>query len=160
MINLLTMLVTFLATGDLTITSTAFTANAMIPAKYTCQGQSTSPALHIAGLPSGTRSVAIIVHDPDAPRAGGFTHWVVCNIDPAPDVDAGFKGGSEGLNGTGKPGYIGPCPPSGIHHYHFMVYALDLKLKLDKSPDKAQLEKAMEGHILAKGELVGLYQKS
>jgi len=106
-----------------------------------------------------TKSLAIIVHDPDAAHPGGFTHWVAFNIDPAQDIPEGFQGGVQALNGCGKAGYTGPCPPSGTHHYHFMVYALDTKPDLPAQTDKAGLEKAMEGHILAAGDLVGLYKK-
>ena len=145
--------------ASLTISSPAFNADAMIPAKFTCEGASVSPALRVGGLPSGTQSLAIIVHDPDAPMTGGFTHWVAFNIDPVQDIPEGFKGGVQAMNGAGKAGYMGPCPPSGVHHYHFRVYALDTRLALSGSAGKAELEKAMHGHILAQGDLVGLYQK-
>ncbi|HTR28720.1 MAG TPA: YbhB/YbcL family Raf kinase inhibitor-like protein [Puia sp.] len=153
-------IISFFMYATLTITSPAFDANAMIPVKFTCEGASVSPALHIGKLPSQTKSLAIIVHDPDANRPGGFTHWVVFNIDPAADIPEGFKGGVQAMNGAGKPGYMGPCPPSGTHHYHFMVYALDTRLRIGDDSRKADLEKAMEGHILAQGELVGLYKKT
>jgi Raf kinase inhibitor-like YbhB/YbcL family protein len=139
------------------ISSPDFTAGGMIPTRFSCKGASTSPRLHISGYPATTKSLAIICHDPDAPKSGGFTHWVVWNIDPAPDIPAGFTGGEQGLNGDGKTGYTGPCPPSGTHHYHFYVYALDTRLVLHKSSSKAELEKGMEGHILANGDLVGLF---
>ena len=149
----------FVANGGLTISSTGFAANGNIPTKYTCEGNSISPALHIDGIPPSAQSLAIIVHDPDAPMAGGFTHWVAWNISPASDIPENFKGGEQGLNGAGKKGYFGPCPPSGTHHYHFMVYALDTKLKLDKNTNKKELEEAMKGHILLQGDLIGLYKK-
>jgi Raf kinase inhibitor-like YbhB/YbcL family protein len=145
--------------ATLTVSSPDFGANAMIPAKFTCEGASTSPALHLGEYPSQTKSLAIIVNDPDAPMSGGFTHWVAFNIDPTQDIPQNFKGGVQGLNGAKKAGYIGPCPPSGTHHYHFMVYALDQRLELGSNTDKAELEKAMQGHILAQGDLVGLYKK-
>ena len=145
---------------SLTVSSPDFQANAMIPAYFTCEGAGTSPALHIAGVPSGTKTLAIILHDPDAPHPGGFTHWVTWNIEPTlTDIARNFKGGVQGSNGAGNPGYTGPCPPTGVHHYHFMVYALDTKLAIDPASDKAALEKAMQGHILAQSDLVGLYQK-
>jgi Raf kinase inhibitor-like YbhB/YbcL family protein len=146
--------------ATLTVSSPAFGANTMIPAKYTCEGASVSPALHLGEFPAQTKSLAIIVHDPDASRPGGFTHWVAFDIDPVQDIAEGFKGGVQATNGAGKTGYIGPCPPTGVHHYHFMVYALDTRLGLAASTDKAALEKAMEGHILAQGDLVGLYKKA
>jgi Raf kinase inhibitor-like YbhB/YbcL family protein len=144
----------------LAVSSPAFGPNTMIPTKYTCQGASISPALHIGEFPAGTKTLAIILHDPDASRPGGFTHWVVFNIDPTADIPEGYKGGVQALNGAGKAGYVGPCPPSGVHHYHFMVYALDTRLDLSAQSGKAELEKAMQGHILAQGDLVGLYQKT
>lgn len=152
-------LISFLIYTTLTVSSPAFGANSMIPTKYTCQGASVSPALHIGEFPSQTKFLAIIVHDPDAGHEGGFTHWVAFNIDPMNDIPEGFKGGVQAMNGAGKTGYMGPCPPSGTHHYHFMVYALNAKLNIDAKAGKADLEKAMEGHILAKGDLVGLYEK-
>ena len=145
----------------LKITSTSFANNGSIPSKYSCEGEEVSPPLLISDIPSGTKSLAIILHDPDAPREGGFTHWVVWNIDPGNNnIPENFKGAQQGLNGAGQPGYKGMCPPSGTHHYHFMVYALDTKLDIDKKTDKAGLEKSMQGHILAQGDLVGLYKKT
>ena len=152
--------ISFLLYATLTVSSPAFGANTMIPAKYTCEGTSINPALDLGEFPSQTKSLAIIVHDPDAPHPGGFTHWVVWNIDPMQNIPENYRGGVQGLNGSGKAGYTGPCPPSGTHHYHFMVYALDTRLDLDPKSGKAELEKAMQGHILARGELVGLYHKS
>ena len=144
----------------LKITSTSFTNNGSIPAKYSCEGGEASPPLTIDGIPSGTKSLAIILHDPDAAMSGGFTHWVVWNIDPENNkLPENFKGAQQGLNGAGQPGYKGMCPPSGTHHYHFMVYALDTKLDLDAKTNKASLEKNIQGHILAQGDLVGLYKK-
>jgi Raf kinase inhibitor-like YbhB/YbcL family protein len=145
----------------LKITSASFANNGSIPSKYSCEGEEASPPLLISDIPSGTKSLAIILHDPDAPREGGFTHWVVWNIDPGNNnIPENFKGAQQGLNGAGQPGYKGMCPPSGTHHYHFMVYALDTKLDIDKKTDKAGLEKSMQGHILAQGDLVGLYKKT
>jgi Raf kinase inhibitor-like YbhB/YbcL family protein len=145
----------------LKVSSTAFVNNGSIPAKYSCEGEEISPSLIINDIPADARSLAIIVHDPDAPREGGFTHWVVWNIDVAyKTLPENFKGAIQGLNGAGQPGYKGMCPPTGTHHYHFMVYALDTKLSIDPKTDKAGLEKGMQGHVLAQGELVGLYKKS
>lgn len=145
--------------ATLTVSSPAFGANTMIPMRYTCEGASVSPPLHIGEFPAQTKSLAIIMHDPDAPMQGGFTHWVIWNINPMQDIPEGFTGGVQGLNGAGKAGYVGPCPPSGVHHYHFVVYALDSRLEPNGKVGMAELEKAMEGHVLAKGELVGLYEK-
>ncbi len=146
--------------ATLTVTSPAFKADGMIPAKYTCQGAEVSPPLQISGMPSGTQSLAVIVHDPDAARPGGVTHWIVFNLPPDGNIPEDFKGATQGLNSGNKPGYKGMCPPTGSHHYHFMVYALDSKLTLDSNTDKAGLEKAMQGHVLAQGELIGLYAKT
>lgn len=146
--------------ATLTVTSSSFSNNGNIPAKYTCQGEQVSPPLKITGIPSGAKTLALILHDPDAPMQGGFTHWVVWNIPTDGNLSENFKGADQGWNGAKKSGYIGMCPPTGVHHYHFMVYALDTRLTLDKNTDKAGLEKAMTGHILAQGELVGLYEKS
>lgn len=152
-------LISFLLYATLTVSSPAFGANAMIPSKFTCEGANISPALHLGEFPSQTKSLAIILHDPDAPHPGGFTHWVAWNIDPMQDIPENYKGGVQGLNGAGKAGYTGPCPPTGTHHYHFMVYALDTRLDLNTGSGQAELEKAMPGHVLASGDLVGLYKK-
>ena len=143
----------------MTVTSPDFQAGGTIPSMFTCDGAGTSPALHIAAVPPGAKALAIIVNDPDAPHPDGFTHWVAWNITPATDIPRNFKGGVQGNNGAGKSGYMGPCPPSGVHHYHFIVYALDGPLSISSKSDKAALEQAMQGHILAHAEIVGLYQK-
>jgi Raf kinase inhibitor-like YbhB/YbcL family protein len=160
MLPILSLLFTLFSNAMLTITSPDFSENTMIPSKYTCEGDNSSPALHIAGLPAKTKSLALVLHDPDAQREGGFTHWVAFNIDPIADIPEKFSGGVQAMNGASKPGYIGPCPPTGTHHYHFIIYAADSKLSLEKTADKAQLEKALQGHILAQGELIGLYKKA
>ncbi len=144
---------------NLTVTSTSFSNNASIPMKYSCEGMEVSPPLQISNIPSGARSLAIILHDPDAGQ-NGFTHWVAWNISVDGNIPEGFKGGDQGKNGAGQSGYKGMCPPTGTHHYHFKVYALDTMLDIDEKTDKAGLEKSMEGHILAQGELVGLYKKT
>lgn len=155
------ILSSFACDHSLKITSSAFSDNGSIPMKYTCEGEQVSPPLNISGITSGTQSLALIVHDPDAPGKAGFTHWVVWNIDPSnTSIPEGFKGGEQGLNGANKEGYIGMCPPSGTHHYHFMIYALDSMLNISKQTGKEGLEKAMKSHILAKGDLVGLYKKN
>jgi len=158
MLSLLSWISTFFI-GTLTITSPDFTNNGNIPSRFSCEGENISPALHIDGLPKGVVSLVIIVHDPDAAMEGGVTHWIVWNIDPVKDIPQKFNGGTQGENTRKKEGYMGPCPPTGTHHYHFIIYALDDHLNLDLSTNKDQLEKAMENHILAKGELIGLYKK-
>jgi Raf kinase inhibitor-like YbhB/YbcL family protein len=143
----------------LTVTSPDFKAGDLIPSVFACDGSGINPALHIAGEPSGTESLALIVHDPDAEKKGGFDHWVAWNIAPSlTDIPRDFKGAVQGTNSGKKLGYMGPCPPSGTHHYHFHVYALDRKLTIDPQSDADALQMAMKGHILAEGELVGLYK--
>jgi Raf kinase inhibitor-like YbhB/YbcL family protein len=149
----------YMLNATLTVSSPDFKAGGMIPTQFSCEGDNTSPALHIEGLPSSAKSLAIIVHDPDAPMKGGVTHWIAWNIEPMKDFPHKYNGGVEGLNTRQKEGYMGPCPPSGTHHYHFVVYALDSKLSVDKKSTEDELKKAMDGHILAHGEIIGLYKK-
>ena len=145
--------------NGLIVTSASFGNNGLIPLKYSCEGAQVSPPLHIGNIPAEAKSLALIVHDPDAPIKGGFTHWVLWNIDVNGDIPEGFGGGIAGLNGAQQNKYYPMCPPSGTHHYHFMVYALDTKLQLSNITNRAGLEHAIQGHILAEGELVGLYKK-
>jgi Raf kinase inhibitor-like YbhB/YbcL family protein len=144
---------------ELTIKSSAFEQNKPIPKKYGCQGQDINPPLTIEGTPKETKTLALIMDDPDAPR-GTFDHWVVWNIPPSTTkIEERSVPGAEGVNGAGEPGYMGPCPPSGTHRYFFKVYALDTQLGLNAGSTKKDLERAVQGHILAKGELMGLYSK-
>jgi Raf kinase inhibitor-like YbhB/YbcL family protein len=153
-----------------TISSSAFAPNGNIPSKYTCEGADTSPPLEWSGAPSGTRSLALIVDDPDAPDPAKpqrvYVHWVVYNIPPTISklAEGAAKGGlppgaSQGRNDWGKQTYGGPCPPIGRHRYFFKLYALDTLLEL-KNPTKSQLEAAMKGHSLEQAQVVGTYQKS
>jgi len=150
----------------MTITSTAFTNGGMIPPKYTADGADVSPPLAFAGAPSGTKTFALICDDPDAPR-GTWVHWVFYNLpvgvkslpEHVPTQPTLSNGARQGKNDFGKIGYGGPAPPSGTHRYFFKVYALNAELKLDPGATKAQLVKAMNGHILAQGELVGKYSR-
>jgi len=153
-------------TMTLKVTSTAFTDGGMIPPRYTADGDDISPPLNWEGLPAGTKSVALINDDPDAPM-GTWVHWLVWNIPPeklslAEDIRP-FKESQDGIRqGTtdfGRIGYGGPAPPSGVHRYFFKVYALDSKLDLTPGATKPQLEKAMKGHILAEGQLMGKYTR-
>ena len=139
--------------------SSVFEANKPIPKKYSCRGEGINPPLSIDGVPKEAKTLALLMDDPDAPM-GTFDHWVVWNI-PASTKSIGEKTvpGTEGLNGMRKKGYTGPCPPSGTHRYFFKVYALDTELKLPDKTTKREVEAAMQGHILAKGELIGLYSK-
>ncbi len=145
-------------TEKLTVKSPSFENNGLIPSMYTCDGDDVSPALLIEGIPGETKSLALVVDDPDAPR-GTWDHWVVWNIAPTDRIEENRVPGTEGLNTAGTHSYGGPCPPSGTHRYFFKVYSLDTKLTIPSSSRKKDLEKAMEGHVLAQGEIVGLYRR-
>ena len=157
-----------LLAGALTISSPAFTDGGNIPSKFTCDAGQTSPspALTWKDAPAGTRSFALVMDDPDVTQIpGGFVHWVLYDI-PATTMalPEGFTVGSLGVSGvTGmrRPGYMGPCPPTGAHHYHFKLYALDVeKLGLAEGANRADVEKALAEHKpLAMAETIGLYQK-
>ena len=142
----------------LTITSSVFKNKDVIPAKYTCDGEDVNPPLSVESVPEETESLVLIVDDPDAPM-GMWDHWVVWDIPPTIKIEENSVPGTEGLNDFGKYSYGGPCPPSGTHRYFFKVYALDKKLDLPSNSRKRNVEKAMEGHILAKGEIIGLYSR-
>lgn len=147
--------------SNMKITSPAFENNGNIPAKYTCDGQDTSPPMEIEGVPPSAKSIVLIIDDPDAP-GGVWVHGIAFNIDPqitSIEESSGPKSGVPGKNSWGKNNYGGPCPPSGTHRYFFKLYALDKKLELDSSATKEDVEKAMEGHILARAELIGKYSK-
>ncbi len=144
---------------ELKVKSSAFESKKPIPKKYTCDGNDVNPPITIEGTPKEANSVVLIVDDPDAP-SGTFDHWVVYNIPAAKSkIEENSIPGKEGLNGARKIGYMGPCPPSGTHRYFFKVYALDAELSLGLNSKKKDVEKAMEGHIIAKGELMGLYSR-
>ena len=142
------------------ITSSAFQEGAGIPSKFSCDGANTSPPLQIADVPSGAKSLVLIVDDPDAP-SGLFTHWVVWNISPQTNGIAEGSGlkGVQGKNDFGKSGYGGPCPPSGTHRYYFKIFALDRELDLPPGARRSQLDAAMKGHVVAQGELIGRYSR-
>ena len=143
------------------LTSPAFGNNGDIPSKYTCDGEDINPPLKIEGVPKNAKNLVLIIDDPDAP-AGVWVHGVAFNIDPETtsiEERSGPKSGVAGKNSWGKNSYGGPCPPSGIHRYFFKLYALDKKLDLDGSATKAEVEKAMEGHIIEKAEFVGKYSR-
>jgi len=144
---------------ELSVSSSAFENNKLIPSKYTCDGEDVNPPLTIEGVPDGTKSLVLIVDDPDAPM-GTFDHWVVWNIPPTSKIEENAVPGTEGVNDFRKRSYGGPCPPYGTHRYFFKVYALDTKLDLSPNSRKKDVEKAMQGHVLAKGELIGLYRRS
>jgi Raf kinase inhibitor-like YbhB/YbcL family protein len=153
------------AVKKITLTSSAFQHGGKIPRIHTCEGPNESPALQWDNLPENTKSLALIVDDPDAPN-GTFVHWVAWNIDPSlkslpqntpPQASATVL--SQGINSYNNPGYAGPCPPSGEHRYFFKLYAVDTKLELSAPTKKDDLLKALAGHILSEGELMGKYQK-
>jgi len=146
-------------TATLQVSSPAFKEDGMMPSKYTCEGQNINPAISVKNIPQQAKSLALILEDPDAPN-GGFVHWVMWNINPSGTINENSAPGTQGKNGAGSNKYIGPCPPNGTHHYHFHVYALDAKLNLSDATDKPKLEAAIKGHILASGELIGLYKKA
>ena len=150
-----------------TLTSTAFSEGSAIPKRHTCEGQDTSPPLAWSGVPAGTKSLALIVDDPDAPDPKApkrtYVHWVLYDIPPTatslPEGGVLPAGTREGKNDWGRTGYGGPCPPIGRHRYIHKLYALDGMLGDLGRPTKGQLEKAMDGHILAEARLVGTYEK-
>jgi Raf kinase inhibitor-like YbhB/YbcL family protein len=142
----------------LSVKSPAFSNNDFIPSNYSCEGSNINPELTISEIPKDARSLALIMDDPDAPK-GTFDHWVMWNIPVTEKISENSVPGAQGKNGKNENKYTGPCPPSGTHHYHFKIYALDTKLDLPISTDKKALLKAMEGHIIGSGELIGLYKK-
>ena len=144
---------------ELTVGSHSFESNELIPSRYTCDGENVSPPLTIEGLPDGTKSLVLIVDDPDAPM-GTWNHWVVWNIKPSNRIEEDAVPGIEGINDSGRHAYYGPSPPGGTHRYFFKVYGLDTKLDLSTNSRKKDVEKAMQNQVLAKGELIGLYRRS
>jgi Raf kinase inhibitor-like YbhB/YbcL family protein len=144
---------------ELIVKSPMFQHNTAIPKKYSCDGEDMNPPLTIEGVPKGSKSLALIVDDPDA-SGGTFDHWVVWDIPPSTTKIAEHSvPGTEGLNGARLKGFMAPCPPSGTHRYFFKVYALDIELKLSAKTTKRDLEKALQNHIIGKGELIGLYHR-
>lgn len=154
--------------GDaIRLTSAAFANGAPIPAAHTCEGENRSPALAWEGVPVGTRSLALVCEDPDAPR-GTWVHWVLFNLSqeaaelgegvpPDPELPSGAR---QGANDWGNASYAGPCPPPGRQHrYFFRLYALDAQLSLAPGAKRADLDSAMGNHVLAEGVLMGTYQR-
>jgi Raf kinase inhibitor-like YbhB/YbcL family protein len=167
--------ITFLAQAEevnsiMQLTSPGFENQKLMAKKFTCDGENISPALEWSGVPEGTKSLALIADDPDAPDPANpkmtWVHWVLYNIPatvsslPEGVTDKDLPEGTlQGLNDWKKTGYGGPCPPVGKHRYFYKLYALDIVLPNLARPTKAKLEKAMEGHVLSKAELIGLYQR-
>lgn len=147
-----------MALAEILVKSSAFEDGAEIPEKYTCNGDDMIPPIEISGVPSGAKSLALIMEDPDAPK-GTWYHWIKWNMPPdTKQIDEGEE--PIGVSGEGTEGnlsYEGPCPPSGKHSYIWNVYALDVILELDEGSSKKQLDKAMDGHIIGEGKLLGVY---
>ena len=146
--------------GNMKISSSAFEDNKAIPSEYTCDGADISPPLSFSEIPNNTKSLALIMDDPDA-SAGAWVHWLVWNI---PANKTGFSEGEnvtfpQGENDFGNFDYGGPCPPSGVHHYYFKLYALDITLDLNTGSTKEQLESAMSGHIIEEAQLIGTCER-
>ena len=146
------------ATPPLRLTSTAFKNNATIPERYTCRGDNVSPPLRWTAPPKGTKGFALELHDPDAPLAGGFTHWLGWGIRAsARGLPIDTAAPVEGANGAGEPAYTGPCPPSGVHRYVFTLFALKTPLTLRSGADRAAFRAALKGKVLAQARLVGRF---
>jgi Raf kinase inhibitor-like YbhB/YbcL family protein len=151
------------AAATIRLTSPAFSDGQPVPVEYTCSGSNHSPELKWEGLPAGTHSLTLLVLDPDAP-SGTYTHWVLANL---PATLTGLAAGQptpagaiDGTNSSSRAGYTGPCPPAGkVHHYIFTLYAVDQVLQLDAAPNRAALEAALQGHVLATGQLTGTFQR-
>jgi Raf kinase inhibitor-like YbhB/YbcL family protein len=158
---LLAAIASFAAGGaKMKITSSAFQQGGNIPSKFSCDGANTSPPLQISDVPSGAKSLVLVVDDPDAP-SGLFTHWTVWNIPPQTSTvaEGSTPKGVQGTNDFGRSGYGGPCPPSGTHRYYFKILALDRELDLPSGAKRSQLDAAMKGHVIAQGELMGRYSR-
>jgi len=142
------------------ITSSTFQEGGNIPSKFTCDGGDSSPPLQIAEIPSGAKSLALVVDDPDAP-SGLFTHWIVWNISPQTNeiAEGSAPKGVQGTSDFGKSGYGGPCPPPGTHRYYFKIFALDRELNLPSATKRNQLDAAIKGHVVAQAELMGRYSR-
>ena len=151
----------------ITITSPVFQEGGRIPSEHTCDGADVSPPLQWTGVPQGAKSLALISDDPDAPM-GDWVHWVFYDLPPdivelpfaVPNIEKIPSGGTQGRTDFGSIGYGGPCPPSGMHRYFFKIYALDAMLRLKPGATKKELLRAMQGHVLAEGQLTGRYQRS
>ena len=143
------------------ISSAAFENNSFIPSKYTCEGQEINPPLEFRDVPEDTKSLVLIVDDPDAPIKT-WVHWTIWNIDAKTTQilqNSCPKGAVEGITSFGRTGYGGPCPPSGTHRYFFKLFALDKMLDLSPNSHVRDIESTIEGHIIRKAELIGLYKK-
>ena len=145
------------AKSKLEVSSSAFQNQGKIPAKYTCDGDGINPPLHIGPVPDRTKTLALIVEDPDAP-GGTYDHWIVWNIPVTETIRENSNPGTSGNNTSGKTGYHPPCPPKGSHRYYFYVFALDAELDLMVGESKEALQEVMKPHILAEGSLMGKFR--
>lgn len=148
--------------ADLAVSSPAFEPHGAIPARHCAEGENVAPALQWTGTPAGTRSFAIVMHDPDAPLVDGFTHWVAYGI--AGDATGLPEGGGDavaGVHSRGRPGYTGPAPPPGhgLHHYYFWLYALDADLALEPGLGRRDLLARIEDHVIEQARVVGTFQR-
>lgn len=161
---LTTILSTAAMASAIDLTTPAFKSNEKIPVKYSCDGQNINPAFTFSNIPAGTKQLVLTMHDPDVPKtllpSGNFDHWFVWDIPANSKGIAESAGAMMGMNGTGKPGYIGPCPPDRQHQYFFRLYAVDIPLQGKMFKDRAAVEEAIKGHILAQSELIGLFDKA
>lgn len=155
---LLFVLISMVAQSTLTITSRSFNEGELIPSEYTCEGSNTSPELSITHVPQDAKTLVLFMFEPDAPGSS-FDHWISFDIIPAGKIKEGAEPGVKGTNSNETTGYAGPCPPTGTHSYHFVVYALDTKLNLSEGASRKMVEEAMTGHIMATGKITGLYKK-
>jgi len=144
---------------SLTVTSPAFKNLGALPAKYTCEGGNASPPLTVKNIPTETQSLAIIMYDPNATEKTSETYWLIWDIDTTGIIPENFVNDHESINDAKEYGYHAACPLSGTHYYHFMVYALDTKFAGNRHTTREKLESTMRGHILAKGELIGVYDR-
>ena len=150
------------------LTSTSFKQGESIPSKYTCDAENVSPPLSISGVPENAKSLVLVLNDPDVPKAlkpdGNFDHWVLYGLDPkTAEIPEGAMSGTEGLNGAGKPGYTGPCPPGNYepreHRYFFTLYAVDTTLNFIKAPTKEDVLTAIQNNVIEKAEFMGTYKR-
>jgi len=149
--------------ADLALTSPAFGNEGRMPARHSAEGENVSPELRWTGVPEGTRQLALIVHDPDAPLPRGWTHWTLYGLpaDATGLAEGDTGGGVEGGTTAGRPGYSGPMPPEGhgSHHYYFWLYALDTELDPTPGLSREDLLAAMDGHVLEQARVVGTYER-
>jgi Raf kinase inhibitor-like YbhB/YbcL family protein len=139
------------------VKSPVFENGKKLPLKYTCDGEGINPPLIVDGIPSEAKSLVLVIQDPDAP-SGNFVHWLVWNISTIGKIDENSIPGIEGRNSSGRIHYSSPCPPSGTHRYIFKVFALNLQLELHEGATKKELDQSIHGHIVAKGEIIGLFR--